>query len=78
MCESGKEFIWLRVGPMTGSCNDLFMTQKESEDTPVFISRVHHHRVFHIYIYIYIYLWGTRIMCFLCKIYNVIILSLSV
>ena len=47
MCESGKEFIWLQVEPVIGSCNDVFMTQKESEDTSVFISQVCHHRAFH-------------------------------
>ena len=54
--------MWLRVGPVTGSCNVLFMTHKESEDNPVFISRVHHHRAFrmyfmYIYIHIYIYMY---------------------
>lgn len=63
MCESGKEFIWLQVEPVIGSCNDVFMTQKESEDTPVFISQVCHHRAFRTY-FICVYLWGTCIMCF--------------
>jgi hypothetical protein len=67
MCESGKELIRLRVGPVTGSCYDLFMTQKESEDTPVFISRVRHHRAFHIYFiyifHIYVYTYGVHALC---------------
>jgi len=50
---------------VTGLCNDLFMTQKESEITPVYISRVHHHTAFlRYFIYVYILMGYTHYVFF--------------